>query len=76
MARGIPAFVHNFRGSEDLYPLHQVFETALDAVQIMDVNNRDFGYPVVQGQIARDYVIKKGWTLNKQVENIKAMLEG
>jgi glycosyltransferase involved in cell wall biosynthesis len=75
MARGIPVFIHNFRGARDLYPAHQTFNSVQEAVEeIIDFLNYE-GMPPLEGQKARNYVIKKGWTLKAQVENIKAMLE-
>jgi glycosyltransferase involved in cell wall biosynthesis len=69
MARGIKPIVHNFRGSGELYAADMRFNTIDEAVQMITA-----GY--YNSQFYRDWVINRGWTLEKQVKQIKEVLEG
>ena len=69
MARGIKPVIHNFRGSGGLYSNNMRFNTVDEAVEMItagDYNSKAY----------REWVIDSGWILDKQVKQIKEVLEG
>ncbi|MBA7563953.1 hypothetical protein ES708_05615 [subsurface metagenome] len=64
MARGAKPIVHNFRGAKELYPKEAIFniiDEAADKIMSKDYNSSEY----------RDWIIKKGWTLENQLAQIK-----
>ena len=73
MARGIKPIIHGFRGARELYPVHPdedlVFNTveeAADKIMVKDYNSSKY----------RNWIIKKGWTLENQLKEIRRIIEG
>jgi glycosyltransferase involved in cell wall biosynthesis len=68
MARGAKPIVHNFRGAKELYPKKAIFNTIDEAVnKIISKEYNSSKY--------RDWIIKKGWTLENQLRQIKEILK-
>lgn len=72
MARGIKPIIHNFRGARELYPVHPdedlIFDTveeAADKIMVKEYNSSEY----------RDWIIKKGWTLERQIKQIKNIIK-
>ena len=68
MSRGIKPIIANFRGAKELYPEDVIFNTIEEAVNEI----RDGEY---YSKMYRDWIIDKGWTLEKQINQIKEILK-
>jgi len=68
MARGIKPILHNFRGARELYSKCSIFNTIGEAV------NKITGKPYNSSEY-RNLIIEKGWILEKQVKQIKKVIE-
>jgi len=68
LTRGIKVILHNFRGSRELYPELITFDTIDEAVNIITGRFYD-------SKIYRDWVVRNGWTLEKQIKQIKRVIE-
>ncbi len=65
MARGLKPVIHNFYGAKDLYREEWLYNTVDEAVEmICSVRKNDY----------RQYIIDKGWTLDNQIKQIKALI--
>lgn len=64
MARGAKPIVHNFRGAKELYPKEAIFNTVDEAVN--KIISKDY-----DSSEYRNWIIKKGWTLENQLAQIK-----
>lgn len=69
LVRGIKPVIHNFRGAKELYPKYAIFNTIEGAVNI--ITNKNY-YP----RAYMNWVIDKGWTLDKQVKQIEEVIDG
>ncbi len=67
-ARGLRPVVHNFYGSRDLYPDSWLFNTVNEATERITAN-----YPYPESR--REYLIGKGWTLENQTKQLKALVD-
>ena len=68
MARGIKPIIHNFRGVKELYPDINIFNTIEEAVN--EIRDREY-----YSKMYRSWIINKGWTLDKQIKQIKEILK-
>ena len=68
LARGIKPIIHNFRGAKELYPDINIFNTIDEAVRVII-------YEDYYSKMYRSWIINKGWTLDKQVKQIKKVLK-
>ena len=70
MCRGIKTVIHNFRGIGEvtLYPDINVFNTIDEAIKI--INDEKY-----YSKMYRNWLIKKGWTLQNQVKKIKGVID-
>ena len=67
MAKGIKPIIANFRGAKELYPKYAVFNTIEEAVDIItDKNYYSNAY--------MNWVKGRGWTLKKQIKQIKEVV--
>ena len=74
MARGIKPIIHNFRGAKELYcnkdsslrVLFNTVEQAADKIMIKEYYSKMY----------RSWIINKGWTLEKQLKNLREIIEG
>ena len=68
MARGIKPIIHNFDGAEELYEKEFLFNSIDEAVE--KITNKSY-----DSEYYRNYIIKKGWILEKQVEGFKNLVD-
>jgi len=67
MAKGIKPIIHNFDGAEELYDKQFLFSNIDEAVEKIVTGQYNSSY-------YREYVEKKGWTLEKQIEEFKNLV--
>lgn len=68
MARGIKPIIHNFDGAEELYEKEFLFNSIDEAVE--KITNKSY-----DSEYYRNYIIKKGWALEKQVDGFKNLVD-
>lgn len=67
MAKGIKPIIHNFDGAEELYDKQFLFSNVDEAAEKIITGEYNSSY-------YREYVEKKGWTLEKQIEEFKRVI--
>lgn len=67
-ARGLRPVVHNFYGAKELYPAEWLFNTTSEAVDRISAPNHFSQSPV-------EYIIERGWTLESQMKELKALVD-
>lgn len=67
MAKGIKPIIHNFDGAEELYDKQFLFSNIDEAVEKIVTGEYNSSY-------YREYLEKKGWTLEKQIEEFKRLI--
>jgi glycosyltransferase involved in cell wall biosynthesis len=68
MAKGIKPIIHNFYNAKELYDDEFLFSSVDEAVEKIKNGNYDSSY-------YREYIIKKGWTLENQLKDFKRFIE-
>ena len=78
-ARGLRPVIHNFYGAKEMYPENWYYNTTREPVSIitspMDCKNGDLVLIDKTWLNSRDYIIKKGWTTENQMKQIKKLVE-
>jgi glycosyltransferase involved in cell wall biosynthesis len=67
MAKGIKPIIHNFDGAEELYDKQFLFSNIDEAVEKIVTGEYNSSY-------YREYIKKKGWTLENQIEEFKRLI--
>ena len=67
MAKGIKPIIHNFDGAEELFDKQFLFSNIDEAVEKITTGEYNSSY-------YREYIEKKGWTLEKQIEEFKRLI--
>lgn len=68
MAKGLKPIIHNFYDAKELYDQEFLFNTIDEAVERIVNGGYDSAY-------YREYVIKRGWTLEEQTRKFKVFIE-
>ena len=69
LSQGIKLIIHNFRGSKELYPKDTIFNTINEAVDMITEK-------CYNSNRYRDWIIKRKWTLENQLNQIRSMVKG
>jgi len=67
MAKGIKPIIHNFDGADELFDKQFLFSNIDEAVEKIITGEYNSSY-------YREYIEKKGWTLEKQIEEFKRLI--
>ena len=68
LSRGVKLIIHNFRGSKKLYPQDTNFNTIDEAVDMIKEN-------CYNSNRYREWVIKEGWTLKNQLDQMRRIIK-
>jgi len=79
-AHGLQPIIHNFYGAKELYPAGWVFNSIEEAERLFYYDVKVLGNGTVlalrsENNDTRDYIIKRGWTRENQMEQLIKLID-